>query len=76
MVSHIEFLQACIDFTLLARLRGLVALTCSPGRSPPGADARDGAGPSRRYEELFGQGNYYLELQDHGPPERSRSTSS
>ena len=60
-----------MDFELLAEHHeGLIALSACPKGIVPrevitGGDPVEWAG---RYQEVFGKGNYYLELMDHTPP--------
>ena len=65
-----------IDFELLRRhARGLIGLSaCLAGEIPTCIMAGNEAGAeaaARRYVEIFGDGNFYLELQDHGLPNQA-----
>ncbi len=66
-----------IDFDLLKEhSEGLIALSaCLAGEIPRALMRNDYEEAKRvalRYKELFGEGNYYLELQDHGLLEQKR----
>ncbi len=66
-----------IDFELLKEhSEGLIALSaCLAGEIPRALmrnDYDEAKEIALRYKELFGEGNYYLELQDHGLPEQKR----
>jgi len=66
-----------VDFELLRKhSAGLVALSaCLQGEIPIclNLDDDDGAAAAaRRYAEIFGPDNFYLELQDHGLPEQRK----
>ncbi len=78
-LSHIEsfYYKPRIDFALLSKhCAGLVALTsCLQGEVPQAlmrGDEKRAEEAARRYESLFGRGNFYLELQDHGLPEQKQ----
>ncbi len=70
-----------VDFEVLKQYHeGLICLSaCVAGEVPRFIlkgmmdEARETA---RKYNELFGQGNYYLELQDHGMPEQRTVNSA
>ena len=60
-----------VDFELLRQYHeGLIALSaCLAGEIPRALLANDyeeAKAAAMRYEEIFGKGNFYLELQDHG----------
>ncbi|MBP7867980.1 MAG: DNA polymerase III subunit alpha [Acidobacteria bacterium] len=64
-----------VDWELLEQhAGGLIALSaCIQGEVPVLLEQGDEAGAeavARRYEDLFGKGNFYLEIQDHGLPEQ------
>ncbi len=64
-----------VDFELLTQYHeGLIASSaCLSGEVPRRLLANDYEGAkskAQQYLELFGEGNYYLELQDHGLPEQ------
>lgn len=64
-----------VDWELLSRYHeGLIASSaCLSGEVPRLLSANDYEGAKERalkYLSLFGEGNYYLELQDHGLPEQ------
>ncbi len=66
-----------VDFELLERYHeGLIALSaCLAGEIPRDLAAGDYAAAKAaalRYESIFGKGNFYLELQDHGLREQAR----
>lgn len=71
-IAHHEgfYFKPRLDFELLqTHHEGLVALSACPKGIVPreivgGGDPVEAAG---RYEEVFGKGNYYLELMDHTP---------
>ncbi|MBE6823672.1 MAG: DNA polymerase III subunit alpha [Ruminococcaceae bacterium] len=70
-----------VDFDLLEKHHeGLIALSaCLAGEIPRALNANDYQGAKEaalRYNEIFGQGNFYLELQDHGIPEQKRINPS
>ena len=70
-----------VDFDLLEQYHeGLIALSaCLAGEIPRALSANDYAGAKEaalRYNTIFGQGNFYLELQDHGIPEQRRINPS
>jgi DNA polymerase-3 subunit alpha len=77
--SHLEgfYYKPRVDKELLgAHSKGLIALSaCLAGEIPMlllegrGSEARQLAGA---YREIFGAGNFYLELMDHGIPEQAR----
>jgi DNA polymerase-3 subunit alpha len=79
-LSHAEsfYYKPRIDFALLEKhSAGLIALTsCLQGEVPQlllrGEEDRAEA-VARRYAALFGEGHYYLELQDHGLPEQQQT---
>jgi DNA polymerase-3 subunit alpha len=65
-----------IDLELLRRhAAGLIGLSaCLAGEIPTCIMAGNEAGAeaaARRYQEIFGEGNFYLELQDHGLPNQA-----
>jgi DNA polymerase-3 subunit alpha len=64
-----------IDHALLRQhADGLIALSaCLKGEINERILARreeEAGAPARRYREILGEGNFYLELQDHGIPEQ------
>ncbi len=64
-----------VDFELLQKYHeGLIALSaCLAGEIPRALSMRDYAGAKEaalRYESIFGKGNFFLELQDHGLAEQ------
>ncbi|MEG6571278.1 DNA polymerase III subunit alpha [[Clostridium] cellulosi] len=64
-----------VDWELLTKYnKGLIALSaCLSGEIPRLLLANDYEGAKQKalaYNSLFGEGNYYLELQDHGIPEQ------
>ena len=66
-----------VDLDLLReRHEGLIALSaCLAGEIPRALARNDYQGAketAQTYEEIFGKGNFYLELQDHGLPEQKR----
>ncbi len=66
-----------VDWELLQEHHeGLIALSaCLAGEIPRALSRGDYEGAKEtalRYEEVFGKGNFYLELQDHGLPEQKR----
>lgn len=70
-----------VDFDLLEKHHeGLIALSaCLAGEIPRALNANDYQGAKEaalRYNEIFGPGNFYLELQDHGIPEQKRINPS
>lgn len=70
-----------VDFELLEEHHeGLIALSaCLAGEIPRALTANDYEGAKRaalRYNNIFGQGNFYLELQDHGLREQKRVNPS
>ncbi len=79
-LAHLDgfYYKPRVDRDLLAaHSRGLIALTgCLQGEVTRAilrddmASAREVAGA---YRDIFGPGNYYLEIQDHGLPEQQRS---
>ncbi len=72
-IAHSEgfYFKPRMDFALLEKHHeGLIALSACPKGIVPrevttGGDPVEWAG---RYQEVFGKGNYYLELMDHTPP--------
>lgn len=65
------------DFELLrAHSEGLIALSaCLAGEIPRALSVgayNEAKEAALRYEEIFGKGNFYLELQDHGLQEQAR----
>ncbi len=62
--------------TLSAHSEGLIALSaCLAGDIPRAllrGDYEDAKRRALRYQEIFGEGNFYLELQDHGIEEQRR----
>ncbi|HQK87890.1 MAG TPA: PHP domain-containing protein, partial [Acidobacteriota bacterium] len=77
-LSYLEgfYYRPRIDFELLRRhSRGLIGLSaCLAGEIPTCIMAGNEAGAeaaARRYAEIFGDGNFYLELQDHGLPNQA-----
>jgi len=81
--SHLEgfYYKPRTDWDLLERHHeGLIALSaCLQGEIPGlllqgrNAEARELAG---RYQELFGKGNFYLEVMDHGIPEQKAANAA
>lgn len=70
-----------VDYDLLERYHGgLIALSaCLAGEIPRALTAGDYEGAKTaalRYREIFGEGNFYLELQDHGLREQKRINPS
>ncbi len=70
-----------VDYELLqAHHEGLIALSaCLAGEVSRNLTARDYNGAKTaalRYNEIFGQGNFYLELQDHGLQEQKEINPS
>ena len=70
-----------VDFDLLEQYHeGIIALSaCLAGEIPRALTANDYGGAKEaalRYNQIFGQGNFYLELQDHGIPEQRRINPS
>ena len=70
-----------VDFELLEQYHeGLIALSaCLAGEIPRALTANDYNGAKQaalRYNSIFGQGNFYLELQDHGLREQKRINPS
>lgn len=66
-----------VDFELLEQHHeGLIALSaCLAGEIPRALTANDYEGAKQaalRYDKIFGRGNFYLELQDHGIREQKR----
>ena len=66
-----------VDLDLLREHHeGLIALSaCLAGEIPRALSRNDYEGAKEaalRYEEIFGKGNFFLELQDHGLPEQKR----
>ena len=66
-----------VDFELLEQYsEGLIALSaCLAGEIPRALSANDYAGAKEaalRYDAIFGHGNFYIEIQDHGLPEQKR----
>ncbi len=66
-----------VDFELLEQYsQGLIALSaCLAGEIPRALSAGDYAGAKEaalRYDKIFGHGNFYIEIQDHGLPEQKR----
>lgn len=66
-----------VDFELLEQYHeGLIALSaCLAGEIPRALTANDYEGAKQsalRYNRIFGQGNFYIELQDHGIREQER----
>ena len=60
-----------MDLELLAaHHRGLIALSACPKGAVPGAivGGGDPVEVAGRYQDVFGKGNYFLELMDHTPP--------
>lgn len=76
-LAHYEgfYFKPRMDFALLEKHHeGLIALSACPKGIVPrevitGGDPVEWAG---RYQEVFGKGNYYLELMDHTPPGGAR----
>lgn len=70
-----------VDFELLEQYHeGLIALSaCLAGEIPRALAANDYAeakSAALRYREIFGEGNFYLELQDHGIREQKQINPS
>ncbi|HEX3039567.1 MAG TPA: PHP domain-containing protein, partial [Caproiciproducens sp.] len=70
-----------VDFELLEQHHeGLIALSaCLAGEIPRALTAGDYSGAKQaalRYQSIFGEGNFYLELQDHGIREQQRVNPS
>lgn len=70
-----------VDFELLEQYHeGLIALSaCLAGEIPRALTAGDYSSAKQaalRYQSIFGQGNFYLELQDHGIREQRRINPS
>lgn len=70
-----------VDFELLEQYHeGLIALSaCLAGEIPRALTANDYNGAKQaalRYNSIFGQGNFYLELQDHGILDQKRINPS
>lgn len=66
-----------VDFELLTQYHeGLIALSaCLAGEIPRALSVQDYGEAKKaalRYEEIFGKGNFFLELQDHGLAEQQR----
>lgn len=67
-----------VDFELLEKYsEGLIALSACLAGEIPRALSRNDYDEARRaalrYKEIFGEGNFFLELQDHGLPEQKRT---
>ncbi|MDR7544400.1 MAG: DNA polymerase III subunit alpha [Armatimonadota bacterium] len=79
-IAHLDgfYYKPRVDRDLLATYsKGLVALSgCLQGEVPR-AILRDDLAEARRvaaaYRDIFGPGNYFLEIQDHGLPEQKRN---
>lgn len=73
-IAHSEgfYFKPRMDFELLAEYHeGLIALSACPKGIVP-REIETGGNPiewAGRYQEVFGKGNYFLELMDHTPPE-------
>lgn len=71
-IAHLEgyYYKPRVDKDLLKEFHeGIIALSgCAGGEfaeSLKEGDFKDGEGIAKKYLEIFGEGNYYLELQDH-----------
>lgn len=72
-IAHSEgfYFKPRMDFDLLERHHeGLIALSACPKGIVPREvlNGGDPLGWAGRYQEVFGKGNYYLEIMDHTPP--------